>query len=102
MVRASCRTAAVFEAIIFGVDCSEGFHIFENSTLDCSYSIVSNWVRTGKPNSTAGAMDVFVCASPRVVGVENLKLGEECKKINHIFVFVSLIHLCAYFVFFKH
>ena len=83
MVRASCRTAAVFEAIIFGVYCSEGFQIFENSTLYCSYSIVSNWVRTGKPDPTADAMDAFVGASPRVVGVE--KLGRNAKKINHIF-----------------
>jgi hypothetical protein len=96
MVRASCRTAAVFEAIIFGVDCSEGFQIFENSTLDCSYSIVSNWVRTGKPNPTAGTMDVFVCAPPRVVGVE--KLGRNAKNQSH-FLIVYDLSVCTFCIF---
>ena len=54
--------------------------------VDRGCSIVSNLVRTGKPDPTAGAMGVFVCASPRVVGVE--KVGEECKKSIIFFLFV--------------
>ena len=66
--------------------------------VDCSCSIVSNWVRTGKPDPTADAMDAFVGASPRVVGVE--KVGEECKT-SITFSYLFLFHLCACFVFVK-
>ena len=43
MVRASCRTAAVFEAIIFGVDCSERLLMFSNST----FTVVAVSFQTG-------------------------------------------------------
>jgi len=56
--------------------------------LQYRFKLGPNW----QPDPTADAMEAFVCASPRVVGVE--KIGEECETS---ITFSCLFHVVYFF-----